>query len=377
MTLPASKLLVLALAGIALGACTVRDPARTSSIGPRYATLDAMLDGRASAVPSSASSDIPARVATPVAVMPAWIGRPLRLRERDEPDAFEQVVSLTLAPRSEARENLILLRLPRTPRAASGEAGAGIAMGGPPSEAGIRAELAAIFPDVPMQVVTRPAKNSYGPYGLAVGRSQRGARCLYAWQWIEDAPALDPTVTAPGPLSLRVRICRDDITLEAMAAAMNQLKLVPRFDGTPFAAVRATRGRSFAPRQTVARARIVRRRRAIWEGVPRDGRDGMRDENASRVVATEARATSVARLDRAPAIVATPLPAGRRYLGVAETPAAQPDAAREFARDPAPGPTAMRGTFVGAAPPPQTGTLSADLPPEALRGPSARPSGRL
>ena len=377
MTLPGPRLFASALAGLALGACTARDPTHTTSIGPRYASLDATLDGRPSPVSSSAAVNTPARAATPVAVLPDWIGRPLRIRERDEPDAFEQIVSVSPAPRGEARENLVLLRMPRTAEAASGGAGAGAAMGGRPSEAGIRAELDSIFPGTPMQVVARPARNTYGPYGLAIGRAPHGVRCLYAWQWIEDGPALDPATGALGPLSLRVRICRDDITFEAMAAAVNQLELVPRFSGTPVSVADTARHSSKKTR----RRRLVNAAsaqswgvagRASRQAVRQASRDDAQDEVPSRPVSTEMRSAPTAREQIAP-IAAAPLPVGRRYLGVAETPAAQ----TEFARDTAPGPAAMRGAYVGTAPSPQTGALSADLPPEALRGPSVRASGRL
>ena len=226
-------------------------------------------------------------------------------------------------------------------------------------------------------MVTRPAKNTYGPYGLAIGQAPHGARCLYAWQWIEDGPALDPATGAPGPFSLRVRICRDDITLEAMAAAMNQLELVPRFSGTPVPVADTARpGSGITRRRRLVNAASARPRggagRVSRPAVRQASRDDAQDEVPSRPVSTAMRSAPAARERIAP-IAAAPSPDGRRYLGVSETPAAQP----EFARDTAPGPAAMRSAYVGTAPSPQTGALSADLPPEALRGPSVRASGRL
>ena len=172
--------LALALAAGTLGACTPT-ARQAASQGPRYASLDATFDPRASTAPE--------RRASPVAVLPPWIGRPIRLREHDDADRFEQAVSLSLAPRGQTRENLVIVAAPRSREAAERLTGLS-AMMAKPSEAGIRSELEAGFPGIPMQVVTRPASNAYGPYGLAIGHSAAGARCLYAWQWIEEAPAL-------------------------------------------------------------------------------------------------------------------------------------------------------------------------------------------
>ena len=322
MTFPVRPLRALALTALLLGACTARDAARSVAGTPRYASLDAIADGR---LPASAD---PGRPATPMAVLPDWAGRPVRLREHDGADAFEQAVSLSPAPRGAGGENGILLRMPRG--SATGEASLA---GGRPTETGIRAELAAAFPGTAMQVVTRPAANAYGPYGLAVGRAAGGARCLYAWQWIAAAPDLDPDSGRSGPVSLRIRLCRDDITLEAMAAAITQITLVPRHAGTPVAGPSAAR-----PVPAAARPRTAGR-------IPAAARDP----------APVARA----------AVAATAPPPGRRYLGVAEAP--------DGGRGPQDaGPAALRQASIGAPPSIQAEASGADLPPEALRGPVAR-----
>lgn len=94
-----------------------------------------------------------------------------------------------------------------------------------PSEAGIRAELKARFPGTAMQVVGQPRRNAYGPFGLAVGRAEGGARCLYAWQWIGS---LSGSAAARDPVSLRVRLCRSDLTLDQLAALVEGIRLEPR-----------------------------------------------------------------------------------------------------------------------------------------------------
>lgn len=309
----------LALAALfALGACTAREQAAS----PRFASLDASLPGgRARPAPVAA---------TPIVVLPAWLGRPVALRERDAEGGFEQAITLAAAGRRGGYDDLVLV--------SSARDGALDAVPGvKPTEAGIRAEIAAAFPGVAMQVVTRPSANAYGPYGLAIGRAG-AARCLYAWQWIPEAPVREGGALAP--LSLRVRLCRGDLTLEAMAAAVNQLRLVPRFAGEPVA--------------TPASA----------EPRPRH-----RSRNARRTARHEPRPESVPALS-----VAESSAAGPRYLG-AEA-AERPSSPGGPTGDPARGAFPLRSALLGGADAPSPAAASlppgaAILPPEATRGPAA------
>ncbi|MDP4022413.1 cellulose biosynthesis protein BcsN [Methylobacterium sp. NEAU 140] len=87
-----------------------------------------------------------------------------------------------------------------------GAAGAGRGgLLGRPTKAGIDAELAALG-DGPYRIVRTRTHNAYGPIGVALG-----ARCVFAWQWIDDARALALPGTTLGPgrtsASLRVRHC--------------------------------------------------------------------------------------------------------------------------------------------------------------------------
>ena len=95
-----------------------------------------------------------------------------------------------------------------------------------PTEASIRAELSTRFPRMAMQVVERPHHNNYGPYGLAVGRWANGARCIYAWQWIEDLKIAGAS-QAPSPASIRIALCRNGGTLDLLAGMVDQLRLDP------------------------------------------------------------------------------------------------------------------------------------------------------
>ena len=93
-----------------------------------------------------------------------------------------------------------------------------------PTEASIRAELSTRFPRMAMQVVERPHHNNYGPYGLAVGRWANGARCIYAWQWVDDLK-LAGASQSPSPASIRITLCRNGGTLDLLAGMIDQLRL--------------------------------------------------------------------------------------------------------------------------------------------------------
>jgi hypothetical protein len=94
-----------------------------------------------------------------------------------------------------------------------------------PTEAGIRSELSSQFPKMTMQVVDHPRSNAYGPYGLAVGRWANGARCIYAWQWIDNLKS--NLASEGGPASVRVRLCRKDVTLDQLASNVDRLQIDP------------------------------------------------------------------------------------------------------------------------------------------------------
>ena len=341
--IPSAPILaILVAATLALGACAPQATAPSTG-APRYVSLDAL-----AAFPGGAGSAAPARVATPVAAMPDWIGRPVRLHERDGADAFEQAIALSPSARGDAAGNLIAVAMPR-----SGEASSHVDPAAPmrrPTEAGIRGEIDAAFPGVAMQVVPRPGTNAYGTYGLAIGRGARGAKCLYAWQWIEDAPVVDGAAVASGPVSLRVRLCRDDVTLEAMAAAVNQLRLVPPGRGVPVA--------------TAAASPPVQRPRSGVRSTPRPDVTAARrpdiETAAQRQPAARAAVTSMT-------VGASAVP-GRRYLGVDGTADSRPSSYGA-----APGGAGLRSVLAGPASgdvAPSSAAVTAQLPPEAYRGPS-------
>ncbi len=112
---------------------------------------------------------------------------------------------------------------------------------GPPSEAGMKREILARYPKVPMRIVTQPRQNSLGVFGLAIGRANNGARCIFAWQWVDDVrrggaqnsgfSILGKRFGGSAPsagaaaASIRVHMCRKDATVDDLAATVEGLSL--------------------------------------------------------------------------------------------------------------------------------------------------------
>ncbi len=90
-----------------------------------------------------------------------------------------------------------------------------------PARAEIEGEIVSRFPGVGMHIVTTPRRNARGPIGMAVGQSQQGVKCLYAWQWIDEASSGERGVVA----SLRARLCSRRASLDQMAGALEDMEI--------------------------------------------------------------------------------------------------------------------------------------------------------
>ena len=322
------------LACLALGACSSR-----SETAARRPSLDEIATGSvatASSPPLLAGERIaaaPARREGELTVaLPSWVGPRGATEVRRFEDGYTTATAMGRAPRNADSRDGMTLGVRLTGEAAI-EGGVGIVK---PTEAGIRTELAEQFPDVDMKVTGRSARNTYGPYGFAVGRRADGARCLYAWQWVEDVqPRLGKT-EARIPGSVRVRLCRADMTFDALAASIDQLKLVPD-------------GRAAA---VASRAPDVRR--------------------GSRRVARTTAVSSAPAVSVAPAPVAVAVE-GRRYLARPGPAVAIGSPVAGYAVPSAtPLVTPLPSVSGSAAPLPRSPT--SDLPAEAFRGPRLGPA---
>ncbi len=137
------------------------------------------------------------------------------LRERRQGQGVTQEIELPA--RGGAGRSLLTIAL-------HGDAAAPGLYPGKPSEAGIRAEIAAAFPGRSFRVVVKPRRNAFGAYGLAVSAGADGQRCVYAWQWL-DGGERRVRETLGGSASWRARLCRRNQNLDEIAAALDQIAI--------------------------------------------------------------------------------------------------------------------------------------------------------
>jgi len=112
-----------------------------------------------------------------------------------------------------------------------------------PTQDAIAAELDAKFPGVDMQISRAWGHNEFGPFGYAVGKASGGATCFYAWQFAQGAvlrmisdPQAGPAAASmpAAPTSIRVRLCRRDLSETEMVNLMRALEVYPPGGGSPY-----------------------------------------------------------------------------------------------------------------------------------------------
>ena len=205
-----------------------------------------------------------------------------------------------------------------------------------PTEPQIRSEIGGAFPHLDMRIAERESRNSYGSYGLALGRAAGDVRCAYMWQWI-DENRLSADAALAGPVSIRVRLCQTGVTFDAMAAEMDHLTI-----GGPAAMQQAAAAPLGVIEAPTGAREPVSRLRSVHGHKPRP--------SAHRVAAHRAlRQTRVARREE-PVAVPADLAPGPRYMGVT----------------PVSAPIAQQAAVASAVP-----KLAGDLPAQAYLGPSA------
>jgi hypothetical protein len=167
-----------------------------------------------------------------VMTLPEAAGSITNVRERNFSNGTRQEIILS-ADKSTHGENVIDVSVATGP---SKEGETGELQIGKPSERGVRNEILARFPDVRMGIVTRAMRNAYGPFGLAIGKHSDGARCIFAWQWIDDVRDVSSGQSGfsrfgsllsrrVSPVSIRIRLCRGDQTVDQMAGLIEGLRL--------------------------------------------------------------------------------------------------------------------------------------------------------
>ena len=104
---------------------------------------------------------------------------------------------------------------------------------GLPTRGKIAAELDENFAGVDMAFSSAFARNSFGPFGYAVGHPRSGETCLYAWQFAINRPPLlgSAPTGAPSlptqPTSVRVRLCRTSLGEGEMVQLLRDLQVYP------------------------------------------------------------------------------------------------------------------------------------------------------
>ena len=211
------KASILAVLGLcfAASACTPyagQDATSLEDSVPRDRSRMVALAGEPAVV--GGSTQLP-----PIVSLPAEAGSVAKVRTRTYADGLRQDIILKSAP-GRRFENAIVF-MTRTSRRPTLDEQVPLYK---PTEAGIRSEIRAHYPGIAMRVADRDLSNSYGPYGLALGRTGADLRCVYMWQWI-DANRLPPNAGFAGPASVRVSLCEADMSFDAIAALLDHLAI--------------------------------------------------------------------------------------------------------------------------------------------------------
>ncbi len=112
-----------------------------------------------------------------------------------------------------------------------------------PSESSIRAELDQNFATVDMELSQAYNHNSFGPFGYAIGHPRTNSSCIYAWQWslgklprlIDSPAAFAATSSLPSmPTSVRVRLCRSNLTETDLVAFVRDMQVFPANSSDPY-----------------------------------------------------------------------------------------------------------------------------------------------
>ncbi len=104
---------------------------------------------------------------------------------------------------------------------------------GLPTKAMIAAELDQNFAGVDMQLSSTFERNSFAPFGYAVGHPTPHVTCVYAWEFgvwkggqLGEAPTGAPSMPRQ-PTSVRVRLCRSTLGEAEIVAMLRALQVFP------------------------------------------------------------------------------------------------------------------------------------------------------
>jgi hypothetical protein len=162
----------------------------------------------------------------PLAELPTAAGEVVTVLQNQTRGVLTQRIVLRGEPGT-IGENAIIVKIDNDPRQV-------LDVDGPvgrPNKAMIAAELDENFAGVDMGMSQSFARNSFGPFGYALGHPHSGVTCIYAWQWgmakaprLGDAPEDTPSMPV-AKTSVRVRLCRSTLDEAEMVALLRGLQV--------------------------------------------------------------------------------------------------------------------------------------------------------
>jgi len=163
---------------------------------------------------------------TPLAELPTAAGEVIAVLQNQTRGVLTQRIVLR-GESGTIGENAIVVKVNNDPRDV-------LDVDGPvgrPNKAMIASELDENFAGVDMGLSQSFGRNSFGPFGYAIGHPRAGVTCMYGWQWgmakaakIGDAPVGAPSMPV-AKTSVRVRLCRSTLGEAEMVALMRGLQV--------------------------------------------------------------------------------------------------------------------------------------------------------
>jgi hypothetical protein len=172
-------------------------------------------------------TDVSATSATPMAALSPSAGEVVSVLQSRSDGILTQRIVLRGDPQTQG-ENHIIVKVDQSDRRSTGVDGPA----GKPSESMIASELAEQFSGADMGLSRTYNRNSFGPFGYAIGHPSSAVTCIYAWQW--QGPKMLKLVPSPDDLaataslpseqtSVRVRLCKAKMGEQEIVAILKDM----------------------------------------------------------------------------------------------------------------------------------------------------------
>lgn len=178
--------------------------------------------------------------ATPMAQLSPSAGEVVSVLESKSAGILTQRIVLKGDPRTPG-ENGVTIKVDQGSRGIADINGNGVVA--KPTETMIENELSESFGDVDMKMSLTWNRNSFGPFGYAIGHVGQGVTCIYAWQYSAGrAPRLvdSPGAFASGasmpiaPTSVRARLCKSGLGEAEIVAILRDMTIYPPGSSAPY-----------------------------------------------------------------------------------------------------------------------------------------------